>query len=49
MRALRGLIYRLGGRPRLGSIWHSPSLHLICTVREADVAGAFRRGIERSR
>jgi hypothetical protein len=27
MRFIRAIIYRLGFRPKRGSIWHSPSLH----------------------
>lgn len=26
---VRGLVYKMGFRPKLGSIFHSPSLHLI--------------------
>ena len=28
MRHIRAIIYRLGFRPKRGSIWHSPTLHL---------------------
>ena len=28
MRRIRAIIYRLGFRPKRGSIWHSPTLHL---------------------
>ena len=27
MRLIRAIIYRLGFRPKCGSIWHSPTLH----------------------
>ena len=27
MRHIRAIIYRLGFRPKCGSIWHSPTLH----------------------
>lgn len=32
---LRQIIYRLGARPKPGSIWFSPSLALICVHRDA--------------
>lgn len=48
MRTLRGIIYRLGGRPRLGSIWHSPSLSWRYAFKDADVAGAMRDAINRA-
>ncbi|WGH21100.1 hypothetical protein SEA_CASSIA_27 [Arthrobacter phage Cassia] len=49
MRLIRGIVYRLGLRPRPGSIFYSPSLALIYAIRDADIPGAFARGIERQR
>ena len=46
MRAIRRALYRLGFRPRPGSIFHSPSLHLIYTLRSVDLAAAFRAGLD---
>ena len=34
MARIRGLLYRRGYRPRRGSIFHSPSLHMRCWVEE---------------
>lgn len=32
---IRRLLYRAGARPRLGSIWHSPSLSMLYGARDA--------------
>ena len=45
MRLRRGL-YRLGFRPRLGSIWHSPSLHMIYAFKDADFVNTFKSAFE---
>lgn len=41
---IRRVLYRLGRRPRLGSIWHSPSLDL--TYRGRALAQLVARQIE---
>lgn len=41
---IRGVIYKLGGRPKYGSIWHSPSLHLHYALQEySDSLKALRK------
>lgn len=35
MRRLRGLLYRLGVRPKLGSIFYSPSASMVYGFRDA--------------
>ena len=47
MRWVRAVIYRLGFRPRLGSIFYSPTLHLRAAMRT--FSEDFRRGLENFR
>lgn len=35
MASLRRLLYKAGLRPKLGSIWHSPTLHIRASFEEA--------------
>lgn len=46
MRLARSLIYRLGFRPRLGSIFYSPSLAWFYVFKDYDIAAAFKAGLE---
>ena len=46
---IRSIIYRLGFRPRARTILHSPSLSLIYSMREVDLAEAFEQGLERNK
>lgn len=39
MRYIRKVVYRLGYRPKLGSIFHSPSLNLVYAFRDNWVKG----------
>jgi hypothetical protein len=46
---IRGVIYKLGGRPKFGSIWHSPSLHLHYLLREINIGDAFEAGFRKNK
>jgi hypothetical protein len=46
---IRGVIYKLGGRPKYGSIWHSPSLHLHYLLRELKIGESFAEGLRRNK
>ena len=45
MRFVRALVYRLGFRPRFGSIFHSPTRHLLVVTK--DWPEKFREGLEK--
>jgi hypothetical protein len=49
MRVARSIAYRLGLRPRPGSLLFSPSLDLLASLREADILGALERGMRGER
>lgn len=46
MRLARTLIYRLGFRPRLGSIFYSPSLAWRYVYEDYGIADAFKAALE---
>lgn len=50
MRHIRAIIYRLGFRPKRGSIWHSPTLHWRYAFNNfnADFEKAMREELARS-
>lgn len=43
---LRLHIYKIGLRPSPGCVLYSPSLHLIYSMADSDLAGAMRAGLE---
>lgn len=45
MRKIRGWVYALGFRPKLGSIFHSPSRSGMIVMQELDVSGAFEQSL----
>jgi hypothetical protein len=45
MRKFRGIIYRLGFRPKLGSIFHSPSLSLI--LADVSFSETFKQTLQK--
>lgn len=51
MRHIRGLVYRLGFRPKMGSIFYSPSRTWILATRNIgrDFERAMRQAQERTR
>ncbi len=44
---ISGNLYLRGVKPKPGSIFFSPSLHLAYSFKEADIAGAFKEGIRK--
>lgn len=44
---VKGKLYKLGYRPKPGSIYYSPSLSLIYYMRDTDPAYALASGIRR--
>jgi hypothetical protein len=44
---MKGKIYKMGYRPKPGSIYYSPSLSLIYYLRDTDINYALGSGIRR--
>ena len=46
---VRGVVYKMGFRPKFGSSLYSPSLALRYGCQDADIAGAFAKGLEQGK
>lgn len=46
MMRIKRVLYRVGLRPKRGSIWYSPSLSVIYAYKDADFVGNFKRAME---
>jgi hypothetical protein len=47
MRKIRGIVYRLGFRPKQGSIFHSPSLNFIYATRTVNFGDLFEHALQK--
>lgn len=46
MMRVKRVLYRVGLRPKRGSIWYSPSLSVIYAHKDADYVGNLKRAME---
>lgn len=49
MKSIKALIYKIGFRPQLGNVFHSPSLSLIYCYRDYNVGEAMATAIKKVR